>query len=84
MTEKKTSKKEKPAVVKKTAKPKINTPAIKKEVLVEDKYPAAEIAKNLSISDFAFLIIKRQSGINDGTFLTIAEFRELYKNIIGR
>lgn len=83
MTEKKTSKKEKPAV-KKAAKPKINTPTIKKEVLVEDRYSAAEIAKNLSVSDFAFLIIKRQSGINDGTLLTIAEFRELYKKIIGR
>ena len=83
MTEKKTSKKEKTVVKKAAAKPKINT-SVKKEVLVEEKYPAIEIAKSLSISDFAFLIIKRQSGINDGTFLTIAEFRELYKKIIGR
>ena len=82
MTEKKANKKEK-VVVKKAAKPKSNT-SVKKEVLVDDKYPASGIAKNLNVSDFEFLIIKRKANINDSTFLTIKEFRELYKEIIGR
>ena len=82
MTEKKANKKEK-TVVKKTVKSKTNT-STKKEVLVEDKYPASDIAKLLSVSDFAFLIIKRKANINDSTFLTIKEFKKLYKEIIGR
>ena len=82
MTEKKANKKEK-VVVKKAAKPKSNA-SVKKEVLVDDKYPASDIAKTLSVSDFELLIIKRKANINDNTFLTIEEFKKLYKEIIGR
>lgn len=81
MAEKKDKKETKKVINKKVTLP----PKTQVKTLVkEDVYPAAEIAKSLSVSDFAFLMIKREAGINDGTFLTITEFRKLYKKIIGR
>lgn len=81
MAEKKEKKETKKAATKKVVLP----PKTKVKTLVkEEVYPAAEIAQSLSISDFAFLIMKRKAGITDGTFLTITEFRKLYKEIIGR
>ena len=79
---KKTDKKEK-AVVKKTVNTKANV-GIKPQKLAEDKYPASEIAKNLNVSDFAFLVMKQEMGINDSTFLTISEFQTKYNRIVGR
>lgn len=79
---KKTDKKEK-AVVKKA----INTKAkvgIKPQKLAEDKYPASEIARNLNVPDFAFLVMKQEMGISDSTFLTISEFQAKYNKIVGR
>lgn len=81
MAEKKEKKETKKATTKKVVLP----PKTKTKTLVkEEVYPAAEIAQSLSVSDFAFLVMKRETGITDGTFLTIKQFRELYKKIIGR
>lgn len=74
MTEKKKEEKTKKAAAKKVVLP----PKTKAKVLVkEDVYPAIEIAKLLGISDYAFLMIKKAAGINDGTLLTITEFKTL-------
>jgi len=80
MVEKKEEKK-----TKKTTK-KVVTPQKPKVKTLEKKdvYPAIEIAQSLGISKFAFLIIKKEANIEDGSFLTIDEFRKLQKEIIGR
>ena len=79
---KKTDKKEK-AVVKKAINTKANI-GVKPQKIAEDKYPASEIATNLNVPDFAFLVMKQEMGINDNTFLTISEFQAKYNRIVGR
>ena len=48
----------------------------------EDVYPAINLANNFGLSDFAFYMIKEAKGINDGSLLTMKEFRNYYKEII--
>lgn len=87
MTKKEADKKEK-IVAKKAIKPKAVKPkannSVKRESLAEEKYLACEIAKNLEIPGFAFLVMKQESDINDNSFLTISEFQEIYNKIVGR
>lgn len=80
-----TEKKEKEAK-KTTAKKKVVVPPkTKAKTLAKEKvYPASEIAKLLGISQFAFHVMKKEAGITDGSLLTIAEFRILQEQIIGR
>lgn len=87
MTTKKTDKKEK-NVTKKTIKSKVdNTPANdthKIESIAEEKYFACDIAKNLGIPGFAFLVMKQEAKIDDNSFLTISEFQKIYNQVVGR
>lgn len=87
MTEKKADKKEKEIAKKvikpKAIKPKAN-PSVKREALAENQYLASEIAKNLGIPGFAFLVMKQEAGISDNSFLTISEFQKIYNKTVGR
>ena len=78
---KKIDKKEKVAVKKTVSKANVG---VKPQKLAAEKYPASEIAKNLNIPDFAFLVMKQETGIQDSTFLSISEFQNKYKMVVGR
>lgn len=58
----------------------VNTPV--KAAVQEDVYPAISLANDFGLSDFAFYMIKEAKGINDGSLLTMKEFRNYYKEII--
>lgn len=80
MTEKKKTTKKTTTRV--TATPKVQAPVIAKK---EEVYPAIDVAHIIGMSDFDFLIIKRQKGINDGTLLSITQMQEYYdESIEGR
>ena len=83
MAEKKKINKKEKVVVKQATAPKANA-GVKPQKLAEDKYPAIEIAHNLGVPDFAFLVMKQETGIQDNTFLSIADFQNKYKMVVGR
>lgn len=81
-TDKKNKTEAKPAKVK-TVKPKANAP-VKREALEEDKFLACDIAENLNIPGFTFLVMKQEANIDDNSFLTISEFQRIHDRIVGR
>lgn len=54
----------------------------KKVVKQEDVYPAIDIVKQHNISSFDFFMIKKATGIEDGTLITLSDFQKYYKKII--
>lgn len=63
------------------------TKAVKKPVRVmvsEDALPAIDIAKIYNISTFDFFTLKKKTGINNETLLTVSEFRDKYQKAIKR
>lgn len=48
----------------------------------EKKNFAKDIARNFNVSDFDFLIIKRQNRIEDTTPLTVSEFKKMYQKLL--
>lgn len=61
--------------------------AVKKPVRVmvsEDALPAIEIAKIYNISSFDFFALKKKTGIDDKTLLTMSEFRDKYQKAMKR
>lgn len=87
MTAKKSDKKEK-NVTKKDTKSKTKVSQVndnhKLESISENKYFACDIAKNLEIPGFAFLVMKQEANIDDNSFLTISEFQKIYNDVVGR
>lgn len=81
-TDKKIKTEAKPAKAK-VVKPKVNAP-VKREALEEEKFLACEIAKNLNVPGFTFLIMKQEAGISDNSFLTISEFQKIHDRTVGR
>lgn len=54
----------------------------KKAKATERKAFAKDVAVNFKVSDFDFLIIKRQNGIEDTTPVTVAEFKKMYQKLL--
>ena len=80
MAQKKDDKKAKTAV--KTVAPKVKAaPKSVATAFEEPKYPAAQIAQSLNISDFVFFAMKKAEGIDDGSFLTISQFQRIQNKI---
>ena len=60
-----------------------SVPKIEPEVVIKEKtYPVIEIAQMLNVSSFNLFVIKQETGISDGSFLTISEFSDMYNKII--
>ena len=57
-------------------------PQTKVAVRKEDVLPVIEIAEILDVSSFDLFMVKNKANIDDGTLLTITEFKKLYKQAV--
>ena len=65
----------------KITKPKSFEKKPQKIVKEEPKFFAETLAKNFNVSQFDFLIIKRQNKIDDTTAITVSDFRKMYQKV---
>lgn len=55
-----------------------------KQEPVEPQYFAKDLAKNMGIESFDFLLIKRAGNFEDDSLITVSKMQELYNKVIRR